>query len=62
MKTRFDVKSIIHDGVHSYGKFVCSYKTLELAKDAALYWNECIGWRNENKTTSSAPLSINNRL
>lgn len=33
-------KSTIQDGVHSYGKFVRSYKTLELAKEAVLYRNE----------------------
>ncbi|MCM1048529.1 MAG: hypothetical protein NC433_08895 [Clostridiales bacterium] len=39
-------KSAIHDGVHSYGKFVRSYSTLEMAKEAALYRNGCIGWGN----------------
>lgn len=29
-------KSTIHDGIHSYGRFVRSYQTLELAKEAAL--------------------------
>ncbi len=44
------VKSTIQDGVHSYGKFVRSYKTLELAKGAALYWNGCSGWGNVDKS------------
>ncbi|MCM1039438.1 MAG: hypothetical protein NC434_08945 [Ruminococcus sp.] len=39
-------KSTIRDGVHSYGKFVRSYSTLESAKEAALYRNGCIGWGN----------------
>ncbi len=43
------LKSTIHDGVHSYGKFVRSYKTFELAKGAALYWNGTIGWGNVDK-------------
>lgn len=41
------VKSTIRDGIHSYGKFERSYKTLELAKEAALFRNECI-WDNVN--------------
>lgn len=41
-------KSTIRDGIHSYGKFVRSYKALELAKEAVLYRNECIGWGNVN--------------
>lgn len=43
------VKSTIQDGVHSYGKFVRSYKTFELAKGAALYLNGSIGWGNVDK-------------
>ncbi|MCM1225478.1 MAG: hypothetical protein NC548_64640 [Lachnospiraceae bacterium] len=42
-------KSTIRDGVHSYGKFVRSYKTLELAKEAALCRNDWIGWGNVNR-------------
>lgn len=41
-------KSTIQDGIHSYGEFVRSYKTLELAKEAALFRNEWIGWGNVN--------------
>ncbi len=43
-------KSTIQDGVHSYGKFVRSYKTFELAKGAALYWNGGNGWGNVDKS------------
>lgn len=38
--------STLEDGVNDYGKFVHSYKTLETAKEGALYRNECIGWGN----------------
>lgn len=41
-------KSTIQDGVHSYGEFVRSYKTLEFAKEGVIYRNECIGWGNVN--------------
>lgn len=44
------VKSTIQDGVHSYGKFVRSYKTFELAKGAALHLNGCSGWGNVDKS------------
>lgn len=44
------VQSTIRDGVHSYGRFVRSYKTLELAKSAALSWNGHIGWGNVDKS------------
>lgn len=45
----YDRKSTIQDGVHDYGRFVRSYKTLELAKESVRYRNEWIGWGNVNK-------------
>lgn len=41
-------KSTIRDGVHSYGKFVHSYKTMELAKEGVLCRNGSIGWGDVN--------------
>ena len=41
--------STLQDGVNSYGKFVRSFKTIEAAKQGALYRNECIGWGNYYK-------------
>lgn len=41
-------KSTIRDGVHSYGKFVHSYKTMGLAKEGVLRRNASIGWGDVN--------------
>lgn len=41
-------KSTIRDGIHSYGKFVHSYKTLEIAKEGVLCRNGSIGWGDVN--------------
>lgn len=35
--------------IQSYGQFIHSYKTLQAAKEGALYRNEFVGWGNYNK-------------